>query len=152
MYYVTQYQNFNLGLLLPSACCPVGPSKCPSIAVMQPPGAGKTLKNRPAWKAFIRNQKPECCPVRALFAWLSCQFFLNSEPMPMPGDPDFILFPGNKPGQPMSLPNHARIIQKIFEMVGIDPPKVTHEFRVFAAQALHDMGVSLEVRLSFPGS
>lgn len=46
----------------------------------------------------------------------------------------------------MSLNNHARIINKIFEMVGIDPPKVTHEFRVFAAQALHDMGVSLEVR------
>jgi hypothetical protein len=113
---------------------------------MQPPGAGKTLKNRPAWKAFIRNRLPECCPVRALFAWLCCQFLLNSEPLPMPGDTDFLLFPGTRPGQPMSLNNHARIINKIFEMVGIDPPKVTHEFRVFAAQALHDMGVSLEVR------
>lgn len=38
--------------VLPAA---LGPFKCPSIAVMQPPGAGKTLKNRPAWKAFIRN-------------------------------------------------------------------------------------------------
>jgi hypothetical protein len=113
---------------------------------MQPPGAGKTLKNRPAWKAFIRNRMPECCPVRALFAWISCQFLLNSEPMPMPGDTDFLLFPGNKTAEPMSLNNHARIIHKVFEMVDIDPPKVTHEFRVFAAQALHDMGVSLEVR------
>ena len=74
-----------------------GPSKCPSIAVMQPPGAGKTLKNRPAWKAFIRNRLPECCPVRALFGWLCCQFLLNSEPLPMPGDTDFLLFPGTRP-------------------------------------------------------
>jgi hypothetical protein len=64
----------------------------------------------------------------------------------MPGDTDFLLFPGTKAGEPMSLNNHARIIHKIFDMIEIDPPKVTHEFRVLAAQALHDMGVSLEVR------
>lgn len=45
----------------------------------------------------------------------------------------------------MSLSNHSRIVLKVFELLGIEPPKVTHEFRVFAAQALHDMGVSLEV-------
>jgi hypothetical protein len=107
---------------------------------------GKTLKNKPAWKAFIRNRMPECCPVRAVFAWLCCQFCLNSEPLPMPGD-DLYLFPGSKEGE-MSLANHARIIQAIFDLVGISPPKVTHEFRVFGAQALHDHGVALEVRLS----
>ena len=122
-----------------------GPSKCPSVAVMQPQGGGKTLKKRPAWKAFIRNRMPECCPVRAVFAWLSCQFLHNSEPMPMPGDDSFLLFPGTKPGEPMSISNHARIVLKVFEMLDIEPPKVTHEFRVFAAQALHDMGVALEV-------
>jgi hypothetical protein len=114
---------------------------------MQPPGAGKTLKSRPGWKAFIRNRMPECCPVRALFAWLSCQFLLNSEPMPMPGD-DFWLFPGTRPGQYMSAANHGRIIKVVFDIAGIDPPKVTHEFRVFAAQALADMGVTLEVSFS----
>lgn len=130
--------------LLPVLPHTAGPSKCPSIAVMQPQGASKTLKARPAWKAFIRNRMPECCPVRAVFAWLSCRFLLNAEAMPAPGDTDFLLFPGSS-ADAMSLNNHSRIIQKIFDMVDIDPPKVTHEFRVFAAQALHDMGVSLEV-------
>lgn len=63
----------------------------------------------------------------------------------MPGDADFLLFPGRE--GPMSLNNHARIITALFALIGIEPPKVTHEFRVFAAQALHDMGISLEVRM-----
>jgi hypothetical protein len=110
---------------------------------MQPQGGGKTLGTRPAWKAFIRNRLPECCPVRAVFAHIISRLWLKAETMPMPGE-DMLLFPG-RTGDEMTLANHARIILALFLLVGVDPPKVTHEFRVFAAQALHEMGVTLEV-------
>jgi hypothetical protein len=114
----------------------------------QQPG-GKTLGGRPAYKSFIRNRLPECCAVRALFAHLAERFALNSEPMPEPGTDEwrkFLLFPGRDDAyKPMSPSNHERIILALFKRIDVVTQKVTHEFRIFPAQAMYEMGVSLEV-------
>jgi hypothetical protein len=45
----------------------------------------------------------------------------------------------------MTLQAHSDIMKQVFSKLGIAPEKVTHEMRVFAAQVMHEMGVSLEV-------
>lgn len=70
-------------------------------------------------------------------------FLFDRRPMPQLGD-TYYLFKG-KSHKPMSPNNHNRIIREVFEELQMDPSKVTHEFRVFAAIAMHEMGVSLEV-------
>jgi hypothetical protein len=37
-------------------------------------------------------------------------------------------------------------MQQLFDELGVDTTKLTHELRIFAAQLLYEMGVSLEVR------
>ena len=36
-------------------------------------------------------------------------------------------------------------MQQLFDQLGVDTTKLTHEHRIFAAQLLYEMGVSLEV-------
>jgi hypothetical protein len=87
--------------------------------------------------------------VRALFAHLAQRFGINCEPMPEPGTAEwsnFYLFPGRDSAQkPMSASNHERIILDVFNSIDIVTRKITHEFRVFPAQAMYEMGVSLDV-------
>jgi len=45
----------------------------------------------------------------------------------------------------MTPSNHAELMKKLYKLLGVAPSKVTHELRVFAAQAMYEMGVSLEV-------
>jgi hypothetical protein len=49
-------------------------------------------------------------------------------------------------GEQMSPSNHADLFREWYKNLGVAPTKLTHELRVFAAQAMHEMGVSLEVR------
>lgn len=148
----TQYKSFGIQKLTPPCLLPLsGPSQCHAIMLLQPPATGKSLKTRPAFKSFIRAMRPACCPVRALFAWLVERFALEREPMPMPGTKEwrkFLLFPG-RDGKVMGLSNHERIVLQLFQGIDVAPPKVTHEFRIFGAQAMHEMGVSLEVSSSW---
>ncbi|KAF6253854.1 hypothetical protein COO60DRAFT_384186 [Scenedesmus sp. NREL 46B-D3] len=44
----------------------------------------------------------------------------------------------------MTPSNHAELMKKLYKLLGVAPSKVTHELRVFAAQAMYEMGVSLE--------
>lgn len=46
----------------------------------------------------------------------------------------------------MSYTHHANLMQQLFDDLGVDTTKLTHELRIFAAQLLYEMGVSLEVR------
>ena len=48
-------------------------------------------------------------------------------------------------GEEMTLQAHSAIMREEFSLLGIAPEKVTHEMRVFAAQVMYEMGVSLEV-------
>ena len=48
-------------------------------------------------------------------------------------------------GEQMSPSNHALIMQRLYQVLEVAPLKVTHEMRVFAAQIMFEMGVSLEV-------
>lgn len=45
----------------------------------------------------------------------------------------------------MSSSNHERIILAMFKRIDKVTRKVTHEFRVFPAQAMYEMGVSVDV-------
>lgn len=47
----------------------------------------------------------------------------------------------------MTPSNHAELMKKLYKLLGVAPSKVTHELRVFVAQAMYEMGVSLEVSL-----
>jgi hypothetical protein len=46
----------------------------------------------------------------------------------------------------MSYTRHASHMKELFGKLGVDTTKLTHELRIFAAQLLYEMGVSLEVR------
>lgn len=48
----------------------------------------------------------------------------------------------------MTLQAHSDIMRLVFGLLGIAPEKVTHEMRVFAAQVMYEMGVTLEVGCS----
>lgn len=48
-------------------------------------------------------------------------------------------------GLQMTYDNHNKIARSIFAAAGVAPHKVTHAFRVYAAQAMYEMGVPLEV-------
>lgn len=52
---------------------------------------------------------------------------------------------GTLAGDMMTQSNHAELMKGLYKDIGVAPTKVTHELRVFAAQAMHEMGVSLEV-------
>lgn len=49
-------------------------------------------------------------------------------------------------GGKVSYTHHANLMQQLFDDLGVDTTKLTHELRIFAAQLLYEMGVSLEVR------
>lgn len=49
----------------------------------------------------------------------------------------------------LSYSQHAAVMQKLFEDLGVDATKLTHELRIFAAQLLYEMGVPLEVGVGF---
>lgn len=51
-------------------------------------------------------------------------------------------------GGEMSRNRHAEKIGTLFSQLGVKTSKLTHELRIFAAQLLYEMGVSLEVRQS----
>jgi len=46
----------------------------------------------------------------------------------------------------MTPSNHGELFKQWYRQLGVAPTKLTHELRVFAAQAMYEMGVSLEVR------
>jgi hypothetical protein len=46
----------------------------------------------------------------------------------------------------MSRSNHAKQMDQLFKDLGVATAKLTHELRIFAAQLMYEMGVSLEVR------
>lgn len=48
----------------------------------------------------------------------------------------------------MSPSNHGAIMNKLFEELAVQTAKVTHELRIFAAQVMYEMGVSLEVSVN----
>ena len=48
-------------------------------------------------------------------------------------------------GEKASYSHHASLMQQLFDQLGVDTTKLTHEHRIFAAQLLYEMGVSLEV-------
>jgi hypothetical protein len=45
----------------------------------------------------------------------------------------------------MSRSNHAQMMGKLFKSLCVQTSKLTHELRIFAAQVMYEMGVSLEV-------
>lgn len=51
-----------------------------------------------------------------------------------------MLLPG-----PLSYTQHAAVMQQLFDDLGVDATKLTHELHIFAAQLLYEMGVPLEV-------
>jgi hypothetical protein len=74
-----------------------GPSTAVALTLLQPPAAGKTLENRPAYKGMIRSKVPALCGVGALFRWLVVRFKIKKVPIPKPGSRqwrDFFLWPG----------------------------------------------------------
>jgi hypothetical protein len=91
-----------------------------------------------------------------MFASLVERFALDCVPMPMPDDKvtwdGFLLFP-TQAGKLMTPSNHHRLMLELFGacQIQVAPPKVTHELRIFAAQAMHEMGVSLEVSYAAAG-
>lgn len=46
----------------------------------------------------------------------------------------------------MARNSHGDKMQKLFSQLGVQTSKLTHELRIFAAQLMYEMGVSLEVR------
>jgi hypothetical protein len=46
----------------------------------------------------------------------------------------------------MTPSNHAELMKKLYKLLGVAPSEVTHELRVFAAQAMYEMGVSPQAR------
>jgi hypothetical protein len=53
----------------------------------------------------------------------------------------------------MSRNNHGKLMAQLFADLGVETAKLTHEMRIFAAQLMYEMGVSLEVRqAALPGS
>jgi hypothetical protein len=50
-------------------------------------------------------------------------------------------------GKILSYTQHASLMQQLFQELGVDTTKLTHELRIFAAQLLYEMGVPLEVSM-----
>jgi hypothetical protein len=46
----------------------------------------------------------------------------------------------------MSRNYHGKLMAQLFADLGVETAKLTHEMRIFAAQLMYEMGVSLEVR------
>lgn len=49
----------------------------------------------------------------------------------------------------MSRSSHSKQMEQLFRDLGVATAKLTHELRIFAAQLMYEMGVSLEVRWAF---